>query len=250
MVGLLFSSVMEEVGFGNRTLSGAAATTRELAFAYDDLMHNVSLPLGLFKDYRVDSMRPDLNFIQQRCVASYTSIGAATSALRFRVLDSKMLCPVAVNLLKILDPSSAESSDDYSRFRAEMSKWGKFITRKKGLAWECNVCVSAVWWSKIKGVPTWSRIPYQPLWLGNGNLVSKKWRVVDVWAVAGHYPRAEDHPQHCPVVCLICCSGEARNGKPREMYSGTDELFRHMVQQHWKDAPEIPHTESGSCTAM
>jgi hypothetical protein len=95
-----------------------------------------------------------------------------------------------------------------------------------------------------------SGAPDQPSWLENGSLVSKKWRLVDVWAIAGHCPRDEDCPQHCPVVCLICWSGEARNSKPQDLYSGPDELFRHMVQQHWKDAPEVPHKESGSCTAM
>jgi hypothetical protein len=230
-------------------LIGAAATTRELAFAYDDLMHNVSLPLGLFKDYKVDSMKPDLNFLLNRCAESVKRTGTATVLLRFSILDPKKLCPVAANLLKILDPSSTENDDDYSKFRAEMPKWGKFHARKKGLAWECNVCASGVWWPKIKEAPTGSGIPGQPSWLGNGSLVSKKWRVVDVWAIAGHCPRDADHLQHSPLVCLICCSGEARNSMPREMYPGTDELFRHMVQQHWKDAPEIPK-ESGSCTVM
>jgi hypothetical protein len=75
--------------------------------------------------------------------------------------------------------------------------------------------------------------------------------VIDVWAVAGHCPRDDAYPEHCPVVCLICYSGETRNNSPREMFAGTDELFEHMVQQHWKDGPGIEKDkDSGCCTVM
>jgi hypothetical protein len=35
------------------------------------------------------------------------------------------------------------------------------------------------------------------------------------------------------------------------MFAGTDELFEHMVQQHWKDGPGIEKDkDSGCCTVM
>jgi hypothetical protein len=76
----------------------------------------------------MDSMKPDLNFLLTRCTTCYTSTKTATVALRYRVLDISKLCPVAENFLKILDPSSTESGDDYTKFTAEMPK-GEDILR-------------------------------------------------------------------------------------------------------------------------
>lgn len=233
----------------NCKLRVVAGPTEVMAYAYDDLMNNVSLPLGLYRDFKTDSMKPDLNFLLTRCTTCYTSTKTATSALRYRVLDTSKLCPVAENFLKILDPSSTENLEDYIKLRAEMPKWGRYVERKHGLAWDCDICVSPVWWTKISKIPVDSRIAGHPAWLGNGRFESKKWRVMDVWAVAGHCPRDDPYPEHCPIVCLLCYSGEARKNPPQEMFGGTDELFEHMVQQHWKDAPEI-EKDSGCCTIM
>lgn len=213
-------------------------------------MNNVSLPLGLYRDFKTDNMKPDLGFLLARCTTMYTSTKTATVALRYRCLDTSKLCPVAEKLLSTFDPSSPECGDDYTKLRAEMPKWGKYVARKHGLAWDCDFCVSPVWWSKISEIPSEARVPGHPAWLGNGNLESKKWRMLDVWAIAGHFPRDDAHPEHCPVVCLICYSGETRKSIPQEMFRSTDELFEHMVQQHWKDAPEIEKDNSGCCTIM
>ena len=73
--------------------------------------------------------------------------------------------------------------------------------------------------------------------------------MMDVRAIAGYCPRDDAYPERCPV-CLICYSREARKSGPREMFRSTDELFEHMAQQLWKDAPESEKDNSGCCAVM